>query len=63
MISSAVVSLRTKPAFVLVWLLSFYVIIGLVETVLTFPSRRREARERGARTSIPPTKRTTIPPT
>src|SRR5580700_3722435 len=33
--SSAIVSLQTKPAFVLVWLLSFYVIIGLVENVLS----------------------------
>lgn len=43
--SSAVVSLQTKPAFVLVWLLCFYVAIGVVETVITFPKRRREARE------------------
>ncbi|MCA9590565.1 MAG: CDP-diacylglycerol--serine O-phosphatidyltransferase [Myxococcales bacterium] len=43
--SSAIVSLQTKPAFVLVWLLCFYVAIGVVETVITFPKRRREARE------------------
>jgi CDP-diacylglycerol---serine O-phosphatidyltransferase len=43
--SSAIVSLQTKPAFVLVWLLCFYVAIGVVETVITFPRRRREARE------------------
>jgi CDP-diacylglycerol--serine O-phosphatidyltransferase len=53
--SSAVISLQTKPEFVLVWLLSFYVLIGLVETVITVPRdlvrRRREAAER---TSIPP---------
>jgi CDP-diacylglycerol--serine O-phosphatidyltransferase len=36
--SSAIVSLQTKPAFVLVWLLSFYVIIGLVETVIAAAS-------------------------
>src|SRR3954471_14868567 len=35
--SSAIVSLQTKPAFVLVWLLSFYVIIGLVETMIAVP--------------------------
>src|SRR4029077_14454920 len=29
--SSAIVSLQTRPAFVLVWLLSCYVVIGLVE--------------------------------
>jgi CDP-diacylglycerol---serine O-phosphatidyltransferase len=53
--SSAVVSLQTKPAFVLVWLLAFYVVIGLVETVIALPrdlsKRRREASER---TSLPP---------
>ena len=59
--SSAVVSLQTKPAFVLVWLLSFYELIGLVETILTIssPKRRREAAvERGGlaaeRVSLPP---------
>lgn len=55
--SSAIVSLQTKPAFVLVWLLSFYVLIGLVETVVTLPRdlakrRRGEAPERP---SLPPT--------
>jgi CDP-diacylglycerol--serine O-phosphatidyltransferase len=49
--SSAVVSLQTKPAFVLVWLLTFYVVIGLVETAIAWPRRRREARERK---SVPP---------
>lgn len=48
--SSAIISLQTKPAFVLVWLLSFYVAIGLVETVLTFP--KRKTREPAP--SIPP---------
>lgn len=56
--SSAIVSLQTKPAFVLVWLLSFYVLIGLVETMVTFPRRRRELRDAAAaapeRSSIPP---------
>ena len=54
--SSAIVSLQTKPAFVLVWLLTFYVIIGLVETLVSLPRdlarRRREAAERS---SLPPT--------
>jgi CDP-diacylglycerol--serine O-phosphatidyltransferase len=48
-VSSAIVSLQTKPAFVLVWLLSFYVLIGLVETMITLPGdlarKRRAARE------------------
>jgi CDP-diacylglycerol---serine O-phosphatidyltransferase len=56
--SSAIVSLQTKPAFVLVWLLSFYVIIGLVETVVALPRdlarRRREAAAAADRTSLPP---------
>jgi CDP-diacylglycerol--serine O-phosphatidyltransferase len=51
--SSAVVSLQTKPAFVLVWLLSFYVAIGLVETMLSIPKRRRDAL--AERRSVPPT--------
>jgi CDP-diacylglycerol--serine O-phosphatidyltransferase len=53
--SSAIISLQTKPELVLVWLLSFYVLIGLVETVISVPRdlarRRREAAER---TSVPP---------
>ncbi len=53
--SSAVVSLQTKPAFVLVWLLSFYVALGLAETVVGFPRRRREAAAAAAeRRSLPP---------
>jgi CDP-diacylglycerol---serine O-phosphatidyltransferase len=54
-ISSAVVSLQTRPAFVLVWLLAFYVVIGLIETLVALPRdlarRRREAAERA---SFPP---------
>jgi CDP-diacylglycerol--serine O-phosphatidyltransferase len=49
--SSAIVSLQTKPAFVLVWLLSCYVVIGLVESVLQL-SRRAARRE--PRRSLPP---------
>jgi CDP-diacylglycerol---serine O-phosphatidyltransferase len=52
--SSAIVSLQTKPAFVLVWLLSFYVIIGLVETVLSLSRRRRRADDVQKRGSLPP---------
>jgi CDP-diacylglycerol--serine O-phosphatidyltransferase len=51
--SSAVISLQTRPEFVLPWLLFFYVAIGLVETAITFPKRRREAAAQD-RTSIPP---------
>lgn len=53
--SSAVVSLQTKPAFVLVWLLGFYVVIGLAESMIAVPrnlvKKRREAAERS---SFPP---------
>jgi CDP-diacylglycerol--serine O-phosphatidyltransferase len=50
--SSALVSLQTKPAFVLVWLLSCYVVIGLLETVF---SLSRKAAKREPRRSLPPT--------
>ncbi len=49
--SSAIVSLQTRPAFVLVWLLSCYVLIGLVESVLALS---RRARRHEARRSLPP---------
>jgi CDP-diacylglycerol--serine O-phosphatidyltransferase len=50
--SSAIVSLQTRPAFVLVWLLSCYVIIGLVESALALS--RRAARRQEARRTLPP---------
>jgi CDP-diacylglycerol--serine O-phosphatidyltransferase len=50
--SSAIVSLQTRPAFVLVWLLTCYVVIALVESVL---SLSRRARRQHARPSLPPT--------
>ncbi len=50
--SSAIVSLQTRPAFVLVWLLSCYVVIALVESVLALT--RRAARRQEARRSLPP---------
>src|SRR5580658_10460719 len=57
--SSAVVSLQTKPAFVLVWLLAFYVALGLAESILSIPGeRKREAATaltREQRRSLPPT--------
>jgi CDP-diacylglycerol--serine O-phosphatidyltransferase len=52
--SSAIVSLQTKPAFVLVWLLSAYVLIGLVETLFNLGRRRNQDLEQ--RRSIPPVK-------
>lgn len=50
--SSVAISLKTKPALVLVWLLACYVVIALVETVLTLPKRQKSRRERVP--SIPP---------
>ncbi|HEV3189412.1 MAG TPA: CDP-diacylglycerol--serine O-phosphatidyltransferase [Polyangiaceae bacterium] len=49
--SSAIVSLQTRPAFVLVWLLTCYVVIALVESVL---SLSRRARRQQVRRSFPP---------
>ncbi len=46
--SSAVVWQYTKPHFVLVWLLTCYVLIGVVETVRGWPARIREKREKEA---------------
>lgn len=39
--SSAIVSLQTRPAFVLVWLLSCYVLIGLAESAIALSRRAR----------------------
>jgi len=54
--SSAVVSLQTKPAFVLLWLLGCYVSIGLVESIVSIPRRKREraAATLAGRHSLPP---------
>jgi CDP-diacylglycerol--serine O-phosphatidyltransferase len=44
--SSAVISSQFKPAFVLVWLLGFYVLLGIFESLWNLPGRLRErARE------------------
>jgi CDP-diacylglycerol--serine O-phosphatidyltransferase len=53
--SSAVISLQTRPEFVLVWLLSMYVLIGLIETVYNIGRGRRiEEEPVRSRRSIPP---------
>jgi CDP-diacylglycerol--serine O-phosphatidyltransferase len=53
--SSAVISLQTRPEFVLVWLLSMYVLIGLIETVYNLGRGRRiEEEPVRSRRSIPP---------
>ena len=54
--SSAIVSSQTRPALVLVWLLSCYVVIALVESILAIARRARRAEARAeARRSFPPT--------
>ena len=52
--SSVGIAMRTRPAFVLVWLLGIYVAIGLVETVVGLPRAVRRRRAEDARRSIPP---------
>jgi CDP-diacylglycerol--serine O-phosphatidyltransferase len=52
--SSALVSLQTRPAFVLVWLLSCYVVIGIFETVLSLSRKAARREEVARRSSIPP---------
>lgn len=43
--SSIVVASQLKPAFVLVWLLAFYIVMGIVESLVNLPKRLRERRE------------------
>ncbi len=52
--SSAVISAKLQPAFVLVWLLGCYVTLGICETLYELPRRLRE-RAAHARESTPPT--------
>ena len=55
--SSAAIALKTKPAFVLVWLLACYIVIALVETLIAVPkglAKRRREREAEERSSLPP---------
>ncbi len=52
--SSAVISAKLQPAFVLVWLLGCYVTLGICETLWELPRRLRE-RASHARESTPPT--------
>jgi len=52
--SSVLISAQLKPAFVLVWLLGAYVVMGLVESAWNLPSRLRARAARLARDSVPP---------
>ncbi len=50
--SSAVISYKTKPQFVLVWLLGFYILMGIFESLWQLPGRLRE-RAALARVELP----------
>ena len=57
--SSAVVSYKLKPQFVLVWLLGFYILLGIFESLWQLPGRLREraalaAQAEGGSDSVPP---------
>jgi CDP-diacylglycerol--serine O-phosphatidyltransferase len=61
--SSAFISSRLKPAFILVWLLGFYVMLGIFETLWQLPARLRErALARDSKESIVPPRGSTNPP-
>lgn len=64
--SSAIISYKLKPQFVLVWLLGFYILLGIFESLWQLPSRLREraavARGEGGSGSVPPTGRSSNPP-
>ncbi|AUX21007.1 CDP-diacylglycerol--serine O-phosphatidyltransferase [Sorangium cellulosum] len=53
--SSAVISTQLQPAFVLVWLLGFYVLLGIFESLWHLPARLRGL----SRDSVPPPR---VPP-
>jgi CDP-diacylglycerol--serine O-phosphatidyltransferase len=44
-LSSTIISTQMKPHFVLVWLLGFYVLMGVFETLWRLPKRLRERSE------------------
>jgi CDP-diacylglycerol--serine O-phosphatidyltransferase len=57
--SSVFISMRMKPAFVLVWLLGFYILLGIFESLWQLPGRLMRRGENNpppgeARTSAPP---------
>jgi CDP-diacylglycerol--serine O-phosphatidyltransferase len=52
--SSAIISLQTSPAFVLTWLLACYIVLALVEFFVGIPTARRDRHQRTP--SIPPSK-------
>ena len=57
--SSVFISMRMSPAFVLVWLLGFYILLGIFESLWQLPGRLREraalaAQAEGGSDSVPP---------
>lgn len=57
--SSVFISMRMEPAFVLVWLLGFYILLGIFESLWQLPGRLMRRGENSpppgeARTSAPP---------
>lgn len=44
-VSSAIISMQLEPAFVLVWLLGFYVLIGVLESIYRLPGKLRARSE------------------
>jgi len=58
LLSSALILTQTRPAFVLVWLLGCYVLLGIVEWLWQIPRKMREA----SRVSEPPSA-SSSPPT
>ena len=56
--SSVFISMRKSPAFVLVWLLGFYILLGIFESLWQLPGRLRERAALAARgegsDSVPP---------
>lgn len=57
-------SAKTKPQFVLVWLLGFYILLGIFESLWQLPGRLKEraALAREAGTSVPPGRPSQPPP-
>ena len=60
--SSAVISTKLQPAFVLVWLLGFYVLLGICESLWQLPGRLRGATAEGRVSSAPMPPRDSAPP-
>jgi CDP-diacylglycerol--serine O-phosphatidyltransferase len=52
--SSAVISMRMQPAFVLVWLLGFYVLLGIFESLWRLPARLRKQQPAEGDSASPP---------